>query len=329
MTPLNVLLSSAGRRVGLLRCFQQSLADLGMSGSLHAADCSRSAPAFHLADRSWLVPRCRETGFTAAVLAIASAANIRLIVPTIDTELPAYAAARREFEAAGVLVSVSAPETVDICADKALTNSWLTRHGFPTVRQSTPAEVLANPAAWPFPLLVKPRRGSASIGVRTVESPAALALLAEAQSELVVEEIAPGQEHTINVFVDRQGRCRCAVPHRRLEVRAGEVSKGLTVKHRGMMELARQIAEKLPGAFGALNIQCFLGPDGAIRVIELNARFGGGYPLAHQAGAHFTRWLIEETLGLPLTADFDAWQDDLAMLRFDDAVFVPGSRIRE
>jgi carbamoyl-phosphate synthase large subunit len=57
-------------------------------------------------------------------------------------------------------------------------------------------------------------------------------------------------------------------------------------------------------------------------VIEINPRFGGGYPLSHAAGADFPRWLLEEALGLPSSAAAGAWRDGLVMLRYDDAVFV-------
>ncbi|MGB1126431.1 MAG: transcriptional regulator, partial [Phycisphaeraceae bacterium] len=56
---------------------------------------------------------------------------------------------------------------------------------------------------------------------------------------------------------------------------------------------------------------------------ELNTRFGGGYPLTHEAGGYYLRWLIEEALGKPSSATNDDWQDGLVMLRYDDAVFVP------
>jgi carbamoyl-phosphate synthase large subunit len=59
------------------------------------------------------------------------------------------------------------------------------------------------------------------------------------------------------------------------------------------------------------------------RVIEINARFGGGFPLSRQAGADFPRWMVEEHLQLPSSVDADGWVEDLVMLRYDAAVFVP------
>ncbi len=114
-----------------------------------------------------------------------------------------------------------------------------------------------------------------------------------------------------------------------MEVRSGEVSKALTVKHQGLMGLARQIAEALPDAYGAMNIQCFLADEYVMKIIEINPRFGGGYPVAHAAGADFPRWLLQEAAGMSVDADFDQWQDNLAMLRYDEAVFVPGELLAE
>lgn len=93
------------------------------------------------------------------------------------------------------------------------------------------------------------------------------------QSSYIVQELARGREFTVNLFVNRHGRCVCAVPHWRIELRAGEVSKGLTVKDERLMDLGRRVVEALPDARGAMNIQCFLDEDGRIAIIEINARF--------------------------------------------------------
>jgi carbamoyl-phosphate synthase large subunit len=225
-------------------------------------------------------------------------------------------------------VAVSGPETVDIAADKVRTHRWLCDNDFPTMRLALAQEVLARPDTWDFPVIAKPRGGSAGMGVLRATSPAALALAVESRDDLVVQEIAAGQEYTINVYVNRAGRCLCAVPHLRLEVRSGEVSKAVTAKHEGLMRVARGISEALPEAYGTLNIQCFMDGDG-IRIIEINPRFGGGYPVAHAAGVDFPRWLLLEAAGQAVEAACDDWRDNLAMLRYDEAVFVSGDLLRE
>jgi carbamoyl-phosphate synthase large subunit len=324
---MRILISSAGRRVGLIRCFRESLGRLGIAGGIVAADASLDAPALQFTDSFQQTPCCGDPSFLPRLLEIALRERIDLVIPTIDPELAVYAGSRQLLAAKGVPVVISAPETIAICADKQRTHRWLRRHGFPAPRQESLAAAVAPTRAHPFPVIVKPRFGSGSVGVRRVDSHdelLALARMARAGGSLadqLVEEIAPGQEHTINVFVDPRGVSVAEVPHRRIEVRAGEVSKAVTARHNGMMGLARNIAEALPGARGPLSIQCFLAPDGAVRITEINARFGGGYPLTHQAGARFTDWILGELLGIPASR-CDDWSDSLTMLRYDRELFL-------
>ena len=318
-----VLFSSVGRRAQLIECFRESLHDLGFSGRILGMDCSKTAPAAYLVDEFFQVPRCTDPEFVPRVLDLCLQRRVRLVVPTIDTELAVYAACREEFARAGITVLVSSPETVDICADKIRTHRWFVQNGLPTVRQAIPPEVLQDPGAWEFPLIAKPRWGSASAGVVQVHSAEMLQAIWRECPDLIIQELAIGQEHTVNLLVDRSGQCVCAVPHLRMEVRAGEVSKGTTVKHAGLMDLARRVVQHLPGAYGPMNIQAFVGPDDRIMLIEINPRFGGGFPLAFRAGARFPRWILEELLGIAPSSSFTNWQEGLAMFRYDTAVFLP------
>jgi carbamoyl-phosphate synthase large subunit len=319
---LTILISSVGRRAQLIDCFRRSMQSMNLIGCIIGIDCSPSAPGAHLVDRFIKAPRCDAPDFLATTLGICEECNVSLLVPTIDTELSVYAKHRADFGSVGTTVAVSAPETIDTCADKFLAHAWFVENGFPTVRQGSSAEIAARPNEWVFPVIAKPRRGSASVGVRILNSLDSLLDFSKDRADLVVEEIASGQEYTVNALVNREGRCVCAVPHRRIEVRAGEVSKGVTVKNVELMQLVSCVLERLPGAYGPLNVQGFLSSDGQFVITEINPRFGGGYPLAYQAGADFPRWLIEELLGLPSSASFDGWRDRLAMLRYDSAVFI-------
>ncbi len=173
---VSVCLSSAGRRVALLNCFRAAARDLGLRGRVVAADCSATAPAFHLADAAWKVPPCHDPAFIPTMLRLCEREQIDLIVPTIDTELPFYAARREAFAEVGTTVAISGPDTVAIAADKVRTHRWLTRNGFPTVRQAMAWEVLREPRSWSFPLIAKPRGGSAGMGVLRAPSPEVLGL---------------------------------------------------------------------------------------------------------------------------------------------------------
>jgi carbamoyl-phosphate synthase large subunit len=331
--PLTVLVSSAGRRVELVRSFRRAVSELTPGGRVLAIDSSWYSSAYHEADEGFLVPRISDPDHVPRLLEICEREGVDLVVPTTDREWPVWSAHVGDFAAAGTTVAVSSPEVLAIASDKQRTNEWLTANGFPTVRQGRPAEALADPASWPLPLMAKPRFGSASEGVGLVRTRAELEIVAARDAagasladgrpgDLLVETVATGVEHTIDVIVDRSGLCLCAVPRKRLEVRGGEVSKGVTVRSPELIELAHGMAKALPGPYGVLNFQVFADPStGELAVIEINPRFGGGFPLADAAGADYPRWLLEDLLGLPSTAT-DGWRDGLVMLRYDAAVFV-------
>src|SRR5207249_141203 len=103
------------------------------------------------------------------------------------------------------------------------------------------------------------------------------------------------------------GSVACVVPRRRLETRAGEISKGYTVRDAEIEAWGRRVCGRLPDAAGPITLQCFRRRDGHLAFIEINPRFGGGFPLSLHAGADYPRWLLEWALGLPSTASSDAW----------------------
>lgn len=319
-----MLVSSAGRRVALMENFRESLRAAGFAGRVLAADMSAVSAAMHVADGAVLVPPCTDPDFAPCVLELCREQGIRLVVPTIDAELPVYAAHRQRFADHGISVAVSSPEVIALATDKVTSHRWLADHGFPVPGQASVPAVLDHPARWPYPVLVKPRHGNSARGVAVVGDLEQL-LVATRGGGFLVQTVAAGFEHTIDLLVDRAGRCQASVPRRRLEVRAGEVSKAVTIHHQGLEQLGLQIAEALPGAYGPLNVQVFADED-ALQVIELNPRFGGGYPLSWRAGADFARWLVEDAAGRQPTA-VAPWRSGVVMLRYDDAVFVPAERV--
>lgn len=320
---MNILISSAGRRVVLIKSFRSALQELGIEGNVYAIDMSALSAAFHAADNAWIVPECKSSIFINEVLDICKREQIKLIVPTIDTELLVYSKNRGKFEEAGTTVAISSPETINITQDKVNTNKWLVENGFPTVEQYKPEHPDELNQKLEFPVIIKPRFGSAAIGVNEVTDFESLRYFWERIDEPIIQEKAKGEEYTINFFVNRIGKCICQAPYRRIEIRSGEVSKGITVKSKDLMNLAKNIAESLPGAFGAMCMQCFWDKENNIfKVIEINARFGGGYPLPLQAGANFSLWLLQEIYNKKISQPYDQWEDDLAMFRYDDAIFI-------
>jgi carbamoyl-phosphate synthase large subunit len=314
-----VLFSSAGRRVGLIECFRRSAQDAGIELEVLACDVEPElSAACSMADRAFKVPRCDSDQFIDRMVQIAADNGVNLIVPTIDTELGPLAAATGRFYGIGARVHVSPPAVIDVVRDKVKTAEALAAAGVP-VPWTIPLEDAHSPEAGiNWPAFLKPSGGSASRGIRIVQNIADLP--SPPDEPMMLQQLLVGPEYTVNMFIDEGGTLRSAVAHQRLRIRAGEVEKGRTERDPMFRELAEGVYRAIPDARGVLCFQVIMDAATGPRVFEINARFGGGYPLAHFAGAEYARWLLEEVVGLPSTAH-DRWRSGALMLRYDAAAF--------
>jgi len=314
----SILFTSAGRRVGLINCFRVAARELGVELRILAADLvPQHSAACQVADASFKVPRVTDPNYTAVLKNIALNEGVSLIVPTIDTELSALARVRAEFEQRGVRIQISSEQFVEMCRDKLDTARYLFGLGLEVPKTWVFSEV--QPDDLPYPVIAKPRSGSSSIGIEIVRDMKALMELGD-RPNYILQEFLNGPEFTINTFYDVQGVFRAAIPHRRLETRGGEMSKGITIADHRFTDMARLVGSGPAAARGVFCFQAIM-TDSGPKIFEVNARFGGGYPLADRAGGHFARWLMEEVLDLPSTAN-DQWQAGLTCLRYDSEVFL-------
>lgn len=321
MSKFNILFTNVGRRVNLIWHFKKSLNDLGLSGSIVASDFKKNAPASFIADVQKQVPQISDPNYIAILKDICEKHQIKLLVPLIDTELHALSLYRQEFNAIGVTLLVSSTETNEICVDKRNTYNFFKKIGVQTPEILNAEEILADSEA-KYPFLIKPADGSSSIGVTKIRNARELEFFKDYVPNAIVQEFVVGQEYTIDILVDFQGQVRCVVPRLRIETRAGEISKGVTIKNPPLIAAGKKVVDALPGALGCITVQCFLTPNNEIKFIEINPRFGGGFPLSMQAGAEFPRWIIEMILGRDPEIIIDGWQNGVVMLRYDDAIFV-------
>lgn len=317
---MNVLFTSAGRRVALVRLFGEALRDLGLTGKLVTADLKKNAPAHFVSDVQVTVPKVTSPDYVSAIYNLCRQHNIALVVPLIDTELHLLAPHKDAFAKAGTRLLVSSLETTTICLDKRNTAAFFRKFGFRTPDILDVEKLLADETTT-YPVLLKPADGSSSVGVTRIRNARELAFFKDYIPNAMVQPLLQGREYTLDVLVDFAGKVRCVVPRLRMETRAGEVSKGMTVKDPRLIAAGAQVVASLPQAVGCITLQCFLSDEGNIDFIEINPRFGGGFPLAAAAGAHFPRWILEWMLGRNPTITQDGWEDGKVMLRFDEAIF--------
>jgi carbamoyl-phosphate synthase large subunit len=313
----NVLVLSAGRRVSLVRGFQDAMQDYGHK--VYAADMrpERSA-ACHISDGRFFLPHCNDVAYPQALEDLCKAQEIAIVVPTIDTELAVLSSLKTRFAKFGTTVLVADKALIDACRDKRLITTFFEDAGLAV-------PTLYNKDAIAYPVLVKPYDGSLSMGVYLLNDQSELTdQILENPKNLYCQYIDHSKhtEYTNDLYYDRHGDLKCVLPRKRVEVRGGEVSKALADKNEIVDELF-QCLSHVDGLSGCVNIQLFRNNDTHERwYIEMNPRFGGGYPLTRHAGADFQSWILREYLGGEDLSVFMDWDDQTMMLRFDDEVIV-------
>lgn len=324
----NVLFTSVGRRVVLLRIFKK---ELGKDGLVFGTDCDPTAPGLYVADKGFVAPKVTEADYIPFLLHICKEEKVKLVIPLIDPELPLLAEAREKFLELGIVPLVSSYDAVMTGYDKLRTAYFFAEHGIPAPK-TIPFERSLYIPPEDFPVVVKPRFGSASIGVHKCSDMEEVRFYAARIPQPIVQQFMKGEEITVDVLCDFQGNLLSMVQRKRLKVRAGEVERGVTIKDERVFELTRRITSVLR-PYGVINIQYFITQEGVF-CTEINPRFGGGYPLSYYAGANFPRGIIALLKGDTPEHSILDYQEGLFMLRYDEALYIgrenmiPGSRDR-
>jgi carbamoyl-phosphate synthase large subunit len=318
----NILFTSVGRRVSLIRHFKKTIANLGLKGSISGTDITDSAPAFHVIDKAYKICRIDDPCYIDELIKICKQDKVKLVFPLIDTDLLKLSAARERFLEVGTNVVISDPELIKISLDKKKTHDF-----FVSANAGTPKIIdlkTSSSADLPYPLFIKPIDGNASKEIFQVRDQKELLFFKDYVSRPILQEHLDGTEYTLDLLFDFNSELRCVVPRKRIEIRAGEVSKGMVDCEEIVLDAGWKLGKKMKGARGCLNAQCFLSDDKTVKFVEINPRFGGGAPLSIHAGADFPRWIIEMNLGKDPGDISRAFKNNVLMLRYDDAIFVDG-----
>lgn len=313
---MNVLITSAGRRTSLLRHFQHVAGARG--GRVHAGDMDGLAPALYLADEAIQLPPVLHEDYIPFLLDYVETHDIKLVVPTIDTELAVFAANRERFLEKGCRLLISSPELVAACRDKWSTSLFFEDKGIRVPRSWLPADL---PEDLPEKLFIKPRDGSASQDAYAVGRGDLETMLKQVPNAIVQERVA-GKEITIDAFLDFNGQPIHYVPRIRLKTVGGESVQGVTIKEPGLGKwlesILRIIGEE--GGVGPMTLQAFLTGDEFV-LFEINPRFGGGFPLGHEAGGHYPQWLCDLVEGQSVAPRLGEYVEGLSMTRSYQEVF--------
>ena len=305
---MNILFTCAGRRTYLLKYFREQLSGNGL---IIGADMQLTAPALSAADIKVCVPSVYAENYVDKLWEICNEYDVNLIVSLNDLELPILAKNKPLFESKKITVLVSSEDVIDICFDKYKTFRYITSIGLKspeTFIHLDEAVVALKSGLLKFPLVLKPRWGSGSIGVETVydeeELSAVYSLLQKRIKRTILSTVSQkdsaciliqqkiiGDEYGLDVINNLCGEHVTVVVKKKLAMRAGETDKAETVDSPEIFQIGETIGTNLKHIG---NLDCdILEEDGKYYVLELNPRFGGGFPFSYEAGVNLPKAIID------------------------------------
>lgn len=305
---MNILFTCAGRRTYLLKYFKENLSE---GDKVVATDMQLSAPALQVADVKLQVPAVYDPKYIDITLQICKEQKIDALLSLNDLELPLLAENKARFEAEGVKVIVSDPKVIDIAFDKYKTAQWVESLGLKspqTFVRLEDAKRALQTGELVFPLSMKPRWGSGSIGLETIADmeeldtyynllmkkikKTILATASVGDEYIMIQEKLTGNEFGLDVMNDLEGNHVAVSVKQKLAMRAGETDKAVTLDLPEVREIGRKIGEALKH-IGNLDVDVMQNAKGEYCVLELNPRFGGGFPFSYEAGVNLPKAIIE------------------------------------
>lgn len=306
---MNILFTCAGRRNYLINYFKAALKGQGV---VMAADMQKSAPAMVDADKAFEVPGIYEPHYIDSLVELIKKENIHAVISLNDLELPILAQNKHTLEQTGAKVIVASQEIIDIAFDKWKTVQFLENSGLKSpktfINLDNALLAIENDELH-FPLVIKPRWGSASIGIDFPKDMEELKLayqlqkkrlertiLKEASSAdidqaILIQEKIEGKEYGLDVLNDFEGNYVGTFVREKLAMRSGETDKAISIIDPSFETIGKTIGTHLKHLG---NLDCdVLEKDGQLYVLELNPRFGGGYPFSHEAGVNTPAIYIE------------------------------------
>ncbi len=333
VTELNILFTCAGRRNYLINYFKEAL---NHRGKTIAVDTLPSAPALMDADIGIVVPNINDPNYIDTLKLIVKNYHVKAIISLNDLELPLLSKFKNEIETLGVKVLVSNENIIETSSDK-----WKTYKYFKKLQIDTPLTYLSMSGALEaidqkvlqFPLILKPRWGSSSIGVEIVENVEELRICFEflkirlqksilndinskdIDNSILIQEKINGEEYGIDILNDFNGKYYSSFVRKKLAMRSGETDQAISVIDEKFSQLGKKIGTS---TMHLGNMDCdFFVANEKIYFLEMNPRFGGGYPFSHEAGIHTPDIYIAWLQGFKDVSKYDNYIPNLTFSKCD------------
>ena len=317
----NILITSAGRRVSLVNSFKSTAKKLDLNLKVFTTDLNPyyESPTSQFADKSFKIGFFSEPNYVDDLLEICLENDVKIIVPTIDTELKLLADSKNIFMKHGINIIISDSKLINTLDDKFETNIFFNNLGIKTPKILTIDDL-------DYPVFLKPVNGSNSKGIYKADNIDEIRPCDLDSEEMMILKYLDNSiydEYTIDLFYDKNSFLKCAVPRIRLKVVGGESNQGITKKNY-ILDFVKDKFNFIEGAIGCLTLQLFSNKSNPTDIygIEINPRFGGGYPFSYNAGANFPEFILRENLLSEDIKYFEDWRDNCLNLRYENEVVI-------
>lgn len=290
---MNVLILSCGTRCKLVEYFKNR--ENGFD-KVVVTDCNELAPALYFADKYYIVSKMSEPSYFDEIHEICEKEKVDVVVPLHEEEIILISKNINWFQKKKILVAVSDYKTVELCRDKYKVYKYLNENKISAIETKT-AEQYLNEEGTDRDIFVKPRFGAGSVGTLHIKSYLFLkAFIEEYNEQYVIQPYIQGKEYGVDAYVDFiTGEITAIFCKEKLRMRAGETEKSVSVRNSELEKLIRATVKKT-GLRGPIDIDV-LEQHGKFYILEINPRFGGGYPHAYECGINFVKMLYMNSIG--------------------------------
>lgn len=312
---MNVLLTSVGRRAYMVKYFKEVL---GNDGKVFVCNSDDKSIAFKYADEKVVSPLIYDNNYIPFLLEYCKKNNIDIVISLFDIDLLMLAKHKKQFEEIGTKVIVSDPSVVEVCNDKWKTYNFLTENGFyAPLSFLSLNEVIEkiSEGELSYPIVVKPRYGCGSISVAIAYDEEDLRYLTKKANEdiansylkyesavtndkVIYQEYLKGQEYGADIINDLNGETQNVIIRKKLAMRSGETDMAQLVEEPNIEETLIRLG-MITKHIANMDCDIFL-VNGVPYILEMNARFGGGYPFSHMGGCNLPKAIIEWAKGRPV-----------------------------
>ena len=315
----NILFCSAGRRCKLIKDFKETIGDTGITV---VAENSIYSPARYVADKSYTVPKITAPDYIDNIIEICRKEDIKVILTLIDPEIEILAQNKAKFEEMGILVMCPSEKSAKICFDKYEMYKYLRLNNIPTTLTYGSLEEFEkalNEQKISFPVFVKPRTGSGSVGARKISNIDDLRSAMKEDETLIIQEFMVGIDLDADVYVDMISKKAVSMfSKKKIETRIGGANKTISFKDEKLFELIKKIVNIFE--FNGTVDMDFFYKDGQYFLSEINPRFGGAYLHAYGAGVNFPKLIVNNISGIANEENIGNYEDNIMMLMYDDVV---------